>query len=76
MAKFKNVSPLGALYVPALGRDVQPDEEFEVRADLASAFAGQPDNYTPVDAPAKKAAKALAADAGDDEKENGDVDAA
>ena len=46
--KFKNVSPLGALDVPALGKIVQPGEVFEVDATLVQSFADQPGNFEPV----------------------------
>lgn len=54
--RFKNVSPLGALDVPALGRVIAEGEEFDVREDLAPLFAGQVENYAPVNASAKTAA--------------------
>lgn len=54
--RFKNVSPLGALDVPALGRVIAAGEEFEVREDLAPLFAGQAENYEPVNTSAKTAA--------------------
>lgn len=53
--RFKNVSPLGDLDVPALGRVIKADEEFEVREDLAPLFAGQVANYEPVNTAAKAA---------------------
>ncbi|WP_292729615.1 hypothetical protein [Microbacterium sp. UBA837] len=49
MAKFINVSPLGALDIPAIGRVVQRGEEFEVRDELAPTFAGQTANFIPAD---------------------------
>ncbi|REC98331.1 hypothetical protein DEU35_1431 [Microbacterium sp. AG157] len=59
--RFKNVSPLGALDVPALGRVITEGEEFDVREDLVPLFAGQVENYEPVNASAKAAtAEALA----------------
>lgn len=48
MAKFTNVSPLGALDVPALGRVVEAGETFEVPADLVENFADQPGTFHPV----------------------------
>lgn len=48
MAKFKNVSPLGALDVPALGKIVEPGEVFEVDKTLEQNFANQPDTFEPV----------------------------
>lgn len=53
--RFKNVSPLGDLDVPALGRVIKADEEFDVREDLAPLFAGQVANYEPVNTAAKAA---------------------
>ncbi|GAB2702354.1 hypothetical protein BKA24_001689 [Microbacterium marinum] len=47
--KFKNQSPLGALEIPALGRIVDRDEEFDVPAAIAPLLAGQSANYEPVD---------------------------
>ncbi|MCC2030616.1 hypothetical protein [Microbacterium allomyrinae] len=77
MPKFKNVSPLGALDVPALGRVVEPEEVFEVRDDIAEAIAAQASNYEPVDAKAKKIAAKIAAPAeGADTEGDADGDAA
>lgn len=45
MAKFTNVSPLGALEVPELRRTVEPGEEFEISDDLLEAFEGQTENF-------------------------------
>lgn len=48
MAKFVNVSPRGALEIPALGgRIVQPGEVFEVPAKLAASIAS-PGRFEPV----------------------------
>lgn len=54
--RFKNVSPLGALDVPALGRVIAAGEEFDVREDLVPLFAGQAENYEPMNPSAKAAA--------------------
>lgn len=54
--RFKNVSPIGALDVPALGRVIAEGEEFEVREDLVPLFAAQVGNFEPVN-PAAKAAQ-------------------
>jgi hypothetical protein len=51
MAQFKNISPLGALDIPALGRIVQAGEVFDVPADLADYIAGQPKNFEPYKPP-------------------------
>lgn len=56
MAKFKNVSPLGALEVPFLGKTVEAGEVFEVSADIAGYFAGQAATFQPVSAPRPKPA--------------------
>lgn len=56
MAKFKNVSPLGALDVPAVGRVIDAGEEFEVDEAVAAVLAGQRDNFEALDAAATKAA--------------------
>jgi hypothetical protein len=48
--KFKNVSPLGDLEVPVLGRVVKAGEVFEVPADLGESFAAQSDVWEPVTA--------------------------
>lgn len=61
MPRFKNISPLGALDVPALGRIVQPDEEFDVSTDVAALLGGQGVNFKPLDAKAKSAAKQASA---------------
>lgn len=45
MPKFRNVSPLGALDIPALGIIVQAGEVFDVPAALRANFAGQSENY-------------------------------
>lgn len=45
MTRFKNVSPLGALDVPALGRVVEAGEEFEVRDEVAELISGQVENF-------------------------------
>lgn len=48
MPKFKNVSPLGALDLPLIGRVVDPGEVFEVSATQARHLAGQDDTWQPV----------------------------
>ena len=54
MAKFKNVSPLGALDLPLVGRVVVTGEVVEVTAAQAVHLAGQSD-WQPVGASKKKA---------------------
>ena len=46
--KFKNVSPLGDLEVPVLGRVVKAGDTFDVPADLVESFAAQSDVWEPV----------------------------
>lgn len=73
--RFKNVSPIGALDVPVLGRVIAEGEEFEVREDLVPLFAAQVGNFKPVN-PAAKAAQqdALATDEPEDGDGPGDGD--
>lgn len=47
--QFRNVSPLGALDVPALGRIVHSQEVFEVREDIARLLNEQPEHFAPAD---------------------------
>lgn len=47
--QFRNVSPLGALDVPALGRIVQPQEVVAVREDVAALLINQPEHFAPAD---------------------------
>lgn len=42
---IRNVSPLGALEIPALGRVVDADELVEVSDELGAQLIQQPDNY-------------------------------
>jgi hypothetical protein len=46
--KLKNVSSLGDLEVPAIGRVVAAGEVFEVTADLGASLAEQPSNWVVV----------------------------
>lgn len=48
MAKFKNISPLGALDLPLVGRVVERGETFDVPDDKARHLAGQEDTWAPV----------------------------
>lgn len=43
--KFKNVSPLGDLEVPALGRVVKAGEVFDVPASIGESLVAQPDVF-------------------------------
>jgi hypothetical protein len=43
MSKFKNVSPMGDLEVPVLGRTVKAGDTVEVPAEFADGFAAQTD---------------------------------
>jgi len=46
--KIRNVSPLGDLYLPAIGREVAADEVFEVTNELGASLLEQPTNWAPV----------------------------
>jgi hypothetical protein len=48
--KFQNVSPIGALDIPALGRVVEAGEKFDVPDDLVEYFESQPANFVEVTA--------------------------
>lgn len=74
--KFKNVSPLGALDVPALGAIVDEGEEFDVPERVAPFIAGQAGNFEPVDQEAKDLAEKLAAPEPEPEPEVPTADAA
>lgn len=80
MAKFKNVSPLGALDIPTLGIVVEAGKTFEVPKNLIDYFAGQTANFARVvprnapkdDQPADETpADDIVPDTGDTEKEAG-----
>lgn len=73
--RFKNVSPLGALDVPALGRVIAEGEEFEVREDLVPLFAAQVGNFKPVNPAAQNAQQDALADEPDAGGEGGEPDA-
>ena len=49
MASFRNVSSVGDLEVPVLGRVVRGGEVFEVPADLGVLFEAQPDVWAVVE---------------------------
>ena len=50
MPKFRNVSPLGALELPLVGRVVERGEVISVTAAQAKHLAGQTDVWQPVKA--------------------------
>ncbi|MEB0286161.1 hypothetical protein QN355_06310 [Cryobacterium sp. 10S3] len=45
MAKLRNVSPIGALDIPALGRIIAGGETFDVPDELLASFTEQTANY-------------------------------
>ncbi|MGZ4518876.1 MAG: hypothetical protein ACXVXO_00320 [Mycobacteriaceae bacterium] len=49
--KFRNVSPLGDLLIPALGRQVDAGEEFEATGDVAQSLLKQSEHYERTDKP-------------------------
>lgn len=57
--KFRNISPLGSLDIPFLGRTVERGEVFEVSADDAQFFVGQTETFEAVgkSRPSKKPAE-------------------
>lgn len=61
MIIFKNVSPLGVLYLPLVGRDIEPGESFELTEENAVFLNGQDATFERVIAPAAKAVKEPAA---------------
>lgn len=63
LKKYKNVSPLGALDIPSIGQIVDSGEVFEVPADLADYFDGQPENFQPIKPASKPKAPAKSAPA-------------
>jgi len=46
VAKIKNVSPLGDLYLPALDIDIKAGEVVEVPDELAASMLEQPFNWS------------------------------
>ncbi|HQV83795.1 MAG TPA: hypothetical protein PLX57_11880 [Ornithinibacter sp.] len=50
--RLKNISPLGHLDLPLIGRVLEPGEVFEVPDDAGAALLDQPSNYAK--APATK----------------------
>lgn len=61
MPKIRNVSPIGALDVPLIGRHLDAGEEADVTAEQAAVLLAQADNYAPADKAANDIVKALAA---------------
>ena len=55
MAKIKNVSPFGDLFVPLLGIDFKAGSIVEVTDEQAKVLLAQEDNFKPWGEPAKKA---------------------
>lgn len=51
--KLRNVSPLGHLDLPLIGRVLEPGEEFEVDDDTGKALLEQVGNYEQVKEKAK-----------------------
>ena len=49
MAKIKNVSPLGDLYIPALNATVNAGATLDVADDFAPSLLAQPDNWQAAD---------------------------
>jgi hypothetical protein len=62
MPKIKNVSPLGDLEIPLLGRVVEAGETVEVTDEEAETLLAQPDNFHPVGPAAKKIEKEVTHD--------------
>lgn len=62
MTIIKNVSPLGELDVPLLGRFLGAGEELEVSDEVAERLLPQAENYAPVDDKAKAIYAKLYAD--------------
>lgn len=52
--KIQNVSPMGALFVPALNAEIAADETVEVPDGLAQVLLRQADNFQPVTEPTKE----------------------
>lgn len=49
MAKIKNISPLGDLYIPSLGLEVKAGATVDVADDAAALLLAQADNWTAAD---------------------------
>ena len=72
MTIIKNVSPLGELDVPLLGRFLDYGEEIEVSDEVAERLLPQAENYAPVDDEAKAIFAKIYADPEADEAEEPD----
>jgi hypothetical protein len=57
MVNFKNVSPLGVLYLPLIGRDIAPGDSFELTEENAVFLDGQDANFERATVPATKPVK-------------------
>jgi hypothetical protein len=62
MAKIKNVSPLGDLYVPAIGIEIAFGETTEVPDELAASLLEQPANWVSGDSKETTTTPAVVAD--------------
>lgn len=62
MAKIKNVSPIGDLFVPALGIDVALGETVDVPDELAASLLEQPANWVSGDSKKETSTPATVAD--------------
>lgn len=73
MAKFRNISPLGALDIPALGRIVEAGKVFEVEKGMVQHFADQTANFVQIKTSPRKPAKQKSTpdepDTGDNQQE-------
>lgn len=52
--RLKNISPLGHLDLPLIGRVLEPGEVFEVPDDIGAALLDQPGNFAAVATPKEK----------------------
>ena len=74
--KYMNVSPLGALDVPALGKTIEAGEVFDVPDDLDEFFKDQAENFQPVVGKrSRKSALVPGVDTGHTDPETGFADA-
>lgn len=64
--KIKNVSPLGGVMVPLLGREVEEGAEVEVSVDDAGQLLAQPLHWAPADDEARELLEEPAAPEPDD----------
>lgn len=49
MAKIKNISPLGDLFIPSLGLEVKEGATVDVSDEAAAILLAQTDNWTAAD---------------------------